>query len=139
MSVEIALKQHILVTDFHLLKSLPVVLGFGSQVFVCGFRRQNINSVQMILSPCIFQIQHPLIKLQKGRPIFQQHFRLNITHITPITFQKTRSFLLLSRFGSSTVNYTNFSKSFHDSSPNQNLVDPDLKSFAFKADLESQT
>ena len=37
MSVEIALKQNILVTDFHLLKSLLVVLGFGSQAFVCGF------------------------------------------------------------------------------------------------------
>ena len=45
MSVEIAWKQNILVTDFHLLKSLLVVLGFGSQVFVCGFSRQNINSV----------------------------------------------------------------------------------------------
>ena len=48
MSVEIAWKQNILVTDFHLLKSLLVVLGFGSQVFVCGFSRQNINSVVMI-------------------------------------------------------------------------------------------
>ena len=45
MSVEIAWKQNILVTDFHLLKSLPVVFGFGSQAFVCGFSRQNINSV----------------------------------------------------------------------------------------------
>ena len=45
MSVKIAWKQNILVTDFHLLKSLLVVLGFGSQVFVCGFSRQNINSV----------------------------------------------------------------------------------------------
>ena len=44
MSVEIAWKQNILVTDFHLLKSLLVVLGFGSQAFVCGFSRQNINS-----------------------------------------------------------------------------------------------
>ena len=48
MSVEIAWKQNILVTDFHLLKSLLVVLGFGSQAFVCGFSRQNINSVVMI-------------------------------------------------------------------------------------------
>ena len=48
MSVEIAWKQNILVTDFHLLKSLLVVLGFGSQVFVCGFSRQNINSVAQI-------------------------------------------------------------------------------------------
>ena len=46
MSVEIAWKQNILVTDFHLLKSLLVVLGFGSQAFVCGFSRQNINSVE---------------------------------------------------------------------------------------------
>ena len=45
MSEEIAWKQNILVTDFHLLKSLLVVLGFGSQPFVCGFSRQNINSV----------------------------------------------------------------------------------------------
>ena len=45
MSVEIAWKQNILVTDFHLLKSLLVVLGFRSQAFVCGFSRQNINSV----------------------------------------------------------------------------------------------
>ena len=47
MSVEIAWKQNILVTDFHLLKSLLVVLGFGSQAFVCGFSRQNINSVYL--------------------------------------------------------------------------------------------
>ena len=45
MSVEIAWKQNILVTDFHLLKSLLVVFGFGSQAFICGFSRQNINSV----------------------------------------------------------------------------------------------
>ena len=44
MSVEIAWKQNILGTDFHLLKSLLVVLGFGSQAFACGFSRQNINS-----------------------------------------------------------------------------------------------
>ena len=48
MSVEIAWKQNILVTDFHLLKSLLVVLGFGSQAFVCGFSRQNINSVEKL-------------------------------------------------------------------------------------------
>ena len=45
MSVEIAWKQNILITDFNLLKSLLVVLGFGSQAFVCGFSRQNINRV----------------------------------------------------------------------------------------------
>ena len=45
MSVEIAWKQNFLVTDFHLLNSLLVVFGFGSQAFVCGFSRQNINSV----------------------------------------------------------------------------------------------
>ena len=45
MSVEIAWKQNILLTDFYLLKSLLVVLGFGSQAFLCGFSRQNINSV----------------------------------------------------------------------------------------------
>ena len=46
MSVEIAWKQNILVTDFHLLKSMLVVFGFGSQAFICGFSRQNINSVE---------------------------------------------------------------------------------------------
>jgi hypothetical protein len=44
MSLEIAWKQNILVTDFHLLKSLLVVFGFGSQAFICGFSRQNICS-----------------------------------------------------------------------------------------------
>ena len=48
MSLEIAWKQNILVTAFHLLKSLLVVFGFGSQAFVCGFSRQNINSVSNI-------------------------------------------------------------------------------------------
>ena len=50
MSLEIAWKQNILVTDFYLLKSLLVVFGFGSQAFVCGFSRQNINSVVNIYS-----------------------------------------------------------------------------------------
>ena len=45
MSAEIACKQNILVTDFHLLKLLLVVLGFGSLTNVCGFSRQNICSV----------------------------------------------------------------------------------------------
>ena len=44
MSLEIAWKQNILVTDFQLLKSLLVVFGFGSQAFVCGFSRQKICS-----------------------------------------------------------------------------------------------
>ena len=48
MSVEIAWKQNILVTDFQLLKSLLVVLGFGSQTFLCGFSRQNICSVLLL-------------------------------------------------------------------------------------------
>ena len=44
MSLEIAWKQNILVTDSNLLKSLLVVFGFGLQAFVCEFSRQNINS-----------------------------------------------------------------------------------------------
>ena len=52
MSVEIAWKQNILVTDFHLLKSLLVVFGFGSQAFICGFSRQNICSVTKHFSDC---------------------------------------------------------------------------------------
>ena len=50
MSVEIAWKQNILVTDFQLLKSLLVVFGFGSQAFICGFGRQNICSVFELLN-----------------------------------------------------------------------------------------
>ena len=50
MSVEIAWKQNILVTDFQLLKSLLVVLGFGLQAFVCGFSRQNICSVPRLVN-----------------------------------------------------------------------------------------
>ena len=45
MSLEIAWKQNILVTDSNLLKSLLVVFGFGSQAFLCEFSRQNICSV----------------------------------------------------------------------------------------------
>ena len=45
MSVKIAWKQNILATDFHLLKSLLVVFGLGSQAFICEFSRQNICSV----------------------------------------------------------------------------------------------
>ena len=48
MSVEIAWKQNILVTDFQLLKLLIVVFGFGSQAFVCEFSRQNICSVSSV-------------------------------------------------------------------------------------------
>ena len=53
MSVEIAWKQNILVTDFQLLKSLLVVLGFGSQTFICGFSRQNICSVVTLITGCL--------------------------------------------------------------------------------------
>ena len=45
MSVEIAWKQNILVTDCNLLKLLLVVFGFALQAFVCEFSRQNICSV----------------------------------------------------------------------------------------------
>ena len=60
MSVEIAWKQDILVTDFHLLKSLLVVFGFGSQAFICGFSRQNINSVDIFLDrhPIFFDLHY---------------------------------------------------------------------------------
>ena len=50
MSAEIACKQNILVTDFHQLKLLLVVLGFGSQTNVCGFSRQNICSVVYLIN-----------------------------------------------------------------------------------------
>jgi len=48
MSVEIAWKQNILVTDSYLLKLLLVVFGLGLQAFVCDFSRQNICSVAPI-------------------------------------------------------------------------------------------
>ena len=44
MSLEIAWKQNILVTDSNLLKSLLVVFGLGLQAFICEFSRQNICS-----------------------------------------------------------------------------------------------
>ena len=50
MSLEIAWKQNILVTDSNLLKSLLVVFGFGSQAFICGFSRQKICSVRAYCS-----------------------------------------------------------------------------------------
>ena len=49
MSLEIAWKQNILVTDSNLLKSLLVVFVFGSQAFICGFSRQNICSVVLAI------------------------------------------------------------------------------------------
>ena len=68
MSLEIAWKQNILVTDSNLLKSLLVVFGFGSQAFVCGFSRQNICSVafseivnRAILSESIFNKDQALV------------------------------------------------------------------------------
>ena len=59
MSLEIAWKQNILVTDSYLLKLLLVVFGFGSQAFICGFSRQNINSVVQI-SVKIWILDDPL-------------------------------------------------------------------------------
>ena len=56
MSVEIAWKQNIMVTDFHLLKSLLVVLGFCSQTNICGFSRQNICSVLNMFTLMRFQV-----------------------------------------------------------------------------------
>ena len=72
MSVEIAWKQNILVTDFHLLKSLLVVLGFGSQAFVCGFSRQNINSVALVIlswwqSFFFFNLEAIRIRIRKDK------------------------------------------------------------------------
>ena len=64
MSVKIAWKQNILVTDFYLLKSLLVVFGFGSQAFICGFSRQNINSVDKTLQSLS----------QKGKNIYKVTF-----------------------------------------------------------------
>ena len=74
MSVEIAWKQNILVTDFHLLKSLLVFLGFGSQAFVCGFSRQNINSV---IKP-LYLVTRPF-KNKQVNDSCQLHLGLSIT------------------------------------------------------------
>ena len=66
MSLEIAWKQNILVTDFQLLKSLTVVLGFGSQAFICGFSRQNICSVMFLVS---FFSQCTIAKIVQSRDV----------------------------------------------------------------------
>ena len=71
MSVEIAWKQNILVTDFHLLKSLLVCFGFGLQAFVCGFSRQNINSVDW---PNYENLE--ITKVQLGTKIVQKYFSI---------------------------------------------------------------
>ena len=94
MSVEIAWKQNILVTDSNLLESKLVVFGFGSQAFVCGFSRQNINSAHKgrLNSEWIYEVivstKIPIEKLPKslrslleGRAeilvIFSWHFGRN--------------------------------------------------------------
>ena len=65
MSLEIAWKQNILVTDFHLLKLQLVVFGFGSQTFICGFSRQNICSVFPRIVSARETILFGIWKLQK--------------------------------------------------------------------------
>ena len=84
MSVEIAWKQNILVTDFHLLKSLLVVLGFGSQAFVCGFSRQNINSVHFnkyvlfhISNGATIQDRWGIIRIKNPGTFFLSHLHLS--------------------------------------------------------------
>jgi hypothetical protein len=81
MSVEIAWKENILVTDSNLLKLLLVVLGFGSQTFICGFSRQNINSVFEVDTIVIFWF-HELIKLDYNIIII-----LNFSQLLPFASQ----------------------------------------------------
>ena len=73
MSSKIAWKQNILVTDFHLLKSLLVVFGFGSQAFICEFSRQNICSVQLALVWKVWKVYNWGINLclEKGQAKIQ--------------------------------------------------------------------
>ena len=49
MPSEITYVQNFLVKDSYLLKLLLVALGFGSQTFICGFSRQNICSVELVI------------------------------------------------------------------------------------------
>ena len=65
MSVEIAWKQNILVTDSYLLKLLLVVLGFGLQAFVCDFSRQNICSASIAKLPGFIVIDLSKIQHEK--------------------------------------------------------------------------
>ena len=65
MSVEIAWKQNILVTDSYLLKLLLVVFGFGLQAFICDFSRQNICSAYVMKRKeeiVMFQNFHKTVK-----------------------------------------------------------------------------
>ena len=71
MSLEIAWKQNILVTDSNLLKSLLVVFGFGSQAFFCGFSRQNICSVKQDTCPLLYiviQYHHNFVDISPAVP-----------------------------------------------------------------------
>ena len=77
MSVEIAWKQNILVTDFHLLKLLLVVLGFGSQTNVCGFSRQNICSVAFVYRE---EHSHPYTVLLFGSYLFSPMYGPSFYH-----------------------------------------------------------
>ena len=87
MSVEIAWKQNNLVTDFHLLKLLQVVFGFGLQTFICDFSRQNICSLILqflfsgaCLAPRPLRQRQPLASFRQvwkpfiDKPDFPPHF-----------------------------------------------------------------
>ena len=96
MSVEIAWKQNNLVTDFHLLKLVPVVFGLGLQPFVCNFSRQNICSVPYYSWYLVFlvwafglqrlenqSLYHEMLLLQKFSGIGGQvleHFNFGLRH-----------------------------------------------------------
>ena len=78
MSVEIAWKQNILVTDSYLLKSLLVVFGLGLQAFVCDFSRQNICSVDNILRQIISRLNKKIIcKIIKDTLLFTVSWSLH--------------------------------------------------------------
>ena len=80
MSLEIAWKQNILVTDFQLLKSLLVVFGFGLQAIICEFSRQNICSVAQVMlkqETSLSQHNKRKYRVQNGIYIIYIFFKLN--------------------------------------------------------------
>ena len=110
MSLEIAWKQNILVTDSNLLKSLLVVFGFGSQAFICEFGRQNICSVLetywSIITSMDFQII--LVHYQYSIEILK-YFSVSLSVFQKkIMWSKFEYFIVLKRYHFSNCIVINF-------------------------------
>ena len=91
-------KQNILVTDSNLLKLLLVVFGFGSQIFICGFSRQNINSVRVRAAPILYCChdftppQYPVHTPDCGQIFFSFFYQWYFVTIIVLTYCEKKLF-----------------------------------------------